>query len=93
MLFQPWEDIGKVESRSVGGTDWMCKGLKGDGAEVERQSLEGGTRRFGLGDTGAGAGRVCIFRSPLGMSNLRSSEEVRAAAVDVLTYSLSVPKG
>lgn len=70
MLLQPRKDICDVKNRSFRGTHWVDKRLKGDCAEVERQSFERTTRCICLDRTRTSAGRVGIFRGPFAMCDL-----------------------
>lgn len=70
VLLQPWENVGDVEYGAVGTADRVVERLQRNGAEVERQALEGGDGGIRLGCAGASARRIGIFRGPLAVSNL-----------------------
>lgn len=70
MLLEPRKNVGEIEDGAVGGADRMAERLERDRAEVERKALEGCVSDIGLGNARSGAGRVCIFGSPLRVGDL-----------------------
>ena len=75
MLLQPCEDVREVEDGAGGGADGVGEGLEGDGAEVERKALEGGSDGFGFRDASTRTGAVGVFRGPF---RVRYIELIRA---------------
>ena len=56
MVSDPWQESLDVEDDAFGGTDRVVEGLEGQGAVVERETLEGVVWGVCFGKTGAGAG-------------------------------------
>lgn len=70
MLEEPGEDVVDVEDCAVWSADGGIEGLERDGAEVEREALEGCVGPRGFCQARACAGGEGIFGGPLTVGDL-----------------------
>lgn len=74
MFLDPREDVCQIEYGTVGGADRVRERLKGESAEIERQSLERSARyTAGLAGVGTGRGPESVGARPFGLCNLEDA--------------------